>query len=299
MRVIMVWLGLAVLTIPRVASADVHATNGPLDPSVIEALTGVSGQWQDDSAFKVSVPRSDLDVSVNGIRISPPMGLTSWASFKRVGDRVVIMGDVVLLESQVSPVMDAALAGGLRITALHNHFLHDQPRIMFMHLGGHGRTEDLALAVGAVFRAIAAGSPEPTTVPSTGATPLQQTELEGILGRTGQMSNGVFRVVIDKPTNVDGHAVGKEMGVNTWAAFQGTSEQAAVAGDFAMYEDELDAVIRALRAAGIHVVAIHSHMVHETPRVIFLHYWGEGPAAALARGIRAALDAQESVAQAQ
>ena len=204
----------------------------------------------------------------------------------------MVMGDMVLLEDQVGAVMSAALENGLQVTALHNHFLWETPRVMFMHVGGMGDLPALAGAVGKVLGAIRA--PAATTLPRAALDParttLQPGRIEGILGHKGQFADGVYRVVIGRTASMHGHSVGAAMGVNTWAAFAGADEDAVVDGDFAMLESELQAVLRALRGAGIEVVAIHNHMTGEEPRMVFLHYWGRGPTDALARGLRAGLD---------
>jgi hypothetical protein len=205
------------------------------------------------------------------------------------------MGDLVLLEPQVNPVMSVALDNGLEVTALHNHFFGDEPKVMFMHIGGHGSAEDLAASVGKVFRAM---EEKPAATPRVEIDPartsLETLKIEEILGIKGEMKDGVLRFTIGKTARMHGETVGAAMGVNTWAAFAGSDSQAVVDGDFAMEERELQAVLKALRKGGIDVVAIHSHMTHEEPRIVFLHYWGTGPAARLAQVLRSALDAQAS-----
>jgi hypothetical protein len=266
----------------------------PFDTARIEQSTGAKGTFDEkEGTFKVTAPRRDLSVVVGSTaHLSPPMGLTSWATFQRVGDATAVMGDMVLEEGQVSPVMSAALDAGLEVTALHNHFLWESPRVMFMHIDGHGDTDPLARAVGKVFATIreTAGSKAPTLPsvdPAKGT--LDGAKIESALGRKGQLADGVYKVTIGRTTHAHGAAVGNTMGVNTWAAFAGVDDSAVVDGDFAMLETELQPVLKALRGAGIHVVAIHHHMTGETPRIVFLHYWGAGPAADLARGLKAAL----------
>jgi uncharacterized protein DUF1259 len=270
----------------------------PFDTARIETLTGAKGSLDAASGvFKVSVARRDLAVSVGGARLSPPMGLTSWAAFQRAGTQTMVMGDLVLTENQVSPVMSAALDAGLEVTALHNHFLWETPRVMFMHIGGHGDEATLAAAVGKVFARIAdtAAAPAPAaeTIDPAKST-LDPARLDAILHGKGQLADGVYKVVFGRVTSMHGTSVGSAMGVNTWATFAGSDERASVDGDFAMLEGELQGVLKALRAAGVNVVAIHQHMAGEEPRILFLHYWGVGPAAELARGLRAALDATAS-----
>jgi len=265
-----------------------------LDSALIERLTGAKGALDaSEGVFKVSVPRTDLGLEVAGVRITPRLGLTSWAAFKQMGNQFMVMGDLVLREDQVNPVMSAALDSGLEVTALHNHFLGDSPRVMFMHIGGHAPLEPLATAVGTVFRSLReTPAPAPRAAIDPAKTDLDPKAIEQILGRTGDFKDGVLRFSIGKASHMGGEAIGNAMGVNTWAAFAGSPGQAVVDGDFAMYESELQTVLKALRKAGISVAAIHNHMADETPRVVFLHYWGIGPAAELARGLRSALDAQ-------
>jgi hypothetical protein len=264
-----------------------------LDAARIEQLTGAKGALDaKEGTFKVSAPRKDLQVRVGSARLTPPMGLTSWATFMSAGEATMVMGDMVLEEGQVSPVMSAALDEGLEVTALHNHFLWESPRIMFMHIGGHGDEAKLAAAVGKVFARIretagAAAPAIPAVDPAQGS--LVPAKIESALGRKGQLADGVYKVTIGRTTQAHGMNVGNTMGVNTWAAFAGRDDSAIVDGDFAMLESELQPVLKALRGAGIHVVAIHHHMTGETPRIVFLHYWGAGPAADLARGLKAAL----------
>lgn len=265
-----------------------------LDGAKIEQLTGAKGALDPkEGVFKVSVPRGDLKVVAGGVHLTPPMGLTTWAAFTRSGAHTMVMGDLCLTEDQVNPVMSVALDNGLEVTALHNHFFWDSPKVMFMHIGGMGDEEKLAAAVGKVFAKIketAGGKGERPTVDIDPArTSLDPAKIDAVLGHKGELANGVYKVTIGRATKMGGHAVGKTMGVNTWAAFAGSDAQAVVDGDFAMLESELQGVLGALRAANIEVVAIHQHMTGEQPRVMFLHYWGVGATTALASGLKAAL----------
>ena len=287
----------ALILIAAVTSAagEPVANQPQLNTGRIEELTGEKGKLDErEGAFKVSVPRGDLDVRVAGVRMTPPMGLTSWASFKRIGQHTVVMGDMVLLEDQINPVMSIALDSGLEVTALHNHFLWDSPRVMFMHLGGMGSEEGLAAAVGKVFAKIKETSGGKGETPQAEIDPakssLDPAKIEAILHRKGDLTNGVYKVVVGRTTRMHGGVMGNTMGVNTWAAFAGSDDQAVVDGDFAMLESELQPVLKALRGAGINIVAIHQHMTGESPRILFLHYWGTGSTEALARGLRTALD---------
>ena len=195
----------------------------------------------------------------------------------------MVMGDIVLLENEVNPVMSAALDSGLEVTALHNHFLWDSPRVMFMHIGGAGNEEVLARAVGRVFarlqEVIASKPSMPMANIDPAKTSFDPAGIERMLGAAGTLKNGVYKVVLGRTATMAGHEIGKDMGVNTWAAF-------------AMLESEVQGVLKALRAANINIVAIHNHMLGESPRYVFLHYWGVGPVADLAKGLKSALSTQ-------
>jgi Domain of Unknown Function (DUF1259) len=262
-----------------------------LDFAAIDQATGAKGVWiAGEKVYKVSLPRTDLTVTAEGAKLSPPMGLTSWASFLEHGGQTIVMGDVVVTEDHVAPAMDAALAGGLEVTALHNHFAGDSPRIMFMHVAGTGDALRLAESIGKVFEA----SRAPMNVPAPGpidpaASSLDREALDRALGVKGDYANGVFKAVVGRTARMHGQSLGSAMGVNTWAAFAGSMDRAAVAGDFVMKESELQSVLKALRRAQIRVVAIHNHMTGEEPRLVFLHYWGVGPATSLSAGVRSAL----------
>jgi hypothetical protein len=274
-----------------------YAAAAALDTAKIEQLTGLKGALNEkEGVFKVSYPRADIEAAAAGVKLTPPLGLTAWAAFTKTGKHAMVMGDIVLLEDQVNPVMSAALDSGLEVTALHNHFFWDSPKVMFMHIGGMGDEEKLASAVGAVFAKLKETSGGKGEVLGADIDPtktsLDPAKIEAALGAKGELAKGVYKVTIGRKTKMSGHEMGNAMGVNTWAAFAGSDEKAVVAGDFAMYENELQGVLKALRKGGIAVVAIHNHMTAETPRVMFLHYWGIGPTAELATTLRAALDTQ-------
>src|SRR5436190_7666617 len=283
------------------SAATMSAPKGPapaqLDQAKIEQLTGAKGKLDEKSGvFKVSAPRADLKVMSGGVHITPPMGLTSWAAFTRAGNHTAVMGDIVLTEDQVNPVMSAALDGGLEVTALHNHFFWGNPKIMFMHIGGMGEEEKLATGVGAVFAKIKETAGGKGVVPKADIDPaksaLDAKKLDAVFaghGAPGEYKDGVYKVVVGRGAKMGGHEMGKAMGVNTWAALAGSDDQAVIDGDFAMQESELQGVLKSLRKSGINIVAIHQHMTGEQPRVLFLHYWGIGKAQELAGAVVGAL----------
>ena len=286
-----------------VSSEGAARQEQPFDSAKIEEITGLKGAWnKEEAVFKVSSPRVDLKVSVDRWTMPPFMGLTSWAAFQKGKPaEAMVMGDLVLMQDEVNPVMSELLGAGLSVTALHNHFFYDEPKVYFMHLGGEGATESLARGVRKAFdkvKAIRSGHAEPGT--SFGAEPLSEKSsitgknIDEIFGGKGQAKDGMFKVVIGRKTkSACGCEVGKEMGVNTWAAFAGTDENAVVDGDFAVLEGELQGVLKSLRGSGINIVAIHHHMTMEMPRILFLHYWGRGKASDLARAVKSAVNTQQ------
>lgn len=264
-----------------------------LDTATIEQVTGMTGTEQ-EGEYKLTVPQNDLDVTVDGFDIIPPMGLGSWAAFSPTDEGAMLMGDIVVKEDEIAEVQQVLIDHDLRVTALHNHFVRDEPGVMYMHIGGEGPEEELATGVKAVYDEIAelrGGHPADAEAEEVD-NELDTDRIAEILGHEGTMNRGVYKITIGRP-DVDllhnGSAVSTFMGFNTWAAWQGTEEDAAVAGDFVMLADEVDDVVEALVTNGIEVVALHNHMVHEEPRVFFLHYWGTGAADELAQGLRQAL----------
>lgn len=293
MSKIMNFFGLPILYIGlSVANQDLESQ---LDSSKIEELTGMKGELdQKSGVFKISVPRRDLKVHAQGVTITPPLGLTSWAAFKQVGSETVVMGDLVLLESQVNSVMKKALEHNLKVTALHNHFLEENPKIMFMHIEGMGKIADVSVAIKEVFNEIKTSSSSKKEISLSEIIPDQSNfdvkKIEAILGKKGTLKEGVYKIVWGRTTKMDGHEMGETMGVNTWAAFAGTDQEAVMLGDIAMAEDEVQNVIKTLLKRNIKVVALHQHMLGENPRIIFLHYWGRGNTQELANGLQEALN---------
>jgi hypothetical protein len=266
----------------------------------IDEITGAKGVYTtSEDVHKVTFPRGDLKVTVDRWAMHPFMGLTSWAAFTSHSSHVMVMGDLTLVEDEVNPVMSVALENGLEVTALHNHFFFDNPKIMFMHIGGTGDVDQLAGAVRKAVdkvREIRTASPAPaSSFPGpriAGKSSITPGPIEEILGVKGQSQEGMYKVSIGREAKAHGQPVGNQMGVNTWAAFAGSDDNAVVDGDFAMLASEVQGVLRVLRGAGINIVAIHNHMTHEDPSYYFLHYWGRGEAADLAKAIRSAIDVQ-------
>jgi len=271
-----------------------------VDAARVAAATGGKPETS-DNVVKVSFPRDDVRVDVDGwTKMAPFMGLTSWAAFapgEKPGVETMVMGDLVLFEDEVNPAMSAALEGGLEVTALHNHFFFDKPHVYFMHIGGEGSVDQLGKAVKATLdaeRAIrqknaqpanAFGSPPPTPSKIDGA------KLDAIFGVKGAVKDGMYKATMGRKTRAEcACTIGKAMGVNTWAAFGGADDNAVVDGDFAVAESELQSVLKSLRGSGVNIAAIHSHMTGESPRILFLHYWGRGRAADLAAAVKRALD---------
>ena len=265
-----------------------------LDIQKIEQITGMKGA-EKNGEYKITVPQNDLNVVVDGFKIIPPMGLGSWAAFTPCADSAMVMGDIILTETDLAPVQQEVIRQGFAITAIHNHFVRNRPNVMYMHIDGSGDISKLSASVKAIFEKVkeARGKDPKAGKPDSVANTINIPLLDSIIGRKGEMSKGVYKYTIGRPDvalREHGIPVSTFMGFNTWAAWQGTPEKAAVAGDFTMLEMEVAPVIKTLIENGIEVVAVHNHMVHETPKIFFLHYWGVGPAEKLAKGLRAALD---------
>lgn len=265
----------------------------PLDHERIAQILGRTGVLQ-GGEFKVTVPQNDLDVQVDGFPIIAPMGLGSWAAFTPGPRGAVLMGDLVVQETELAAVQSTLIAQGLTVTGLHNHFARETPSVLFMHIGGEGPADSLARGVRAVLdRVSALRGGDPAAAPARSvSSALDTAAIARGLGASGQFARGVYRVTLGRPDvalAAHGTAVTSFMGFNTWAAWQGTESRAAVAGDFAMLADEAAPVVRALVEGGFEVVALHNHMTHEQPSVYFLHYWGVGPQAELLATLRSAL----------
>ena len=289
-----------VLRIAMVLMAAAMAWSQPM-PSEYEAVLKVLGRQGDykSNVLKVNVPRSDLKVSIDGVATPTPFGFGGWIAMTRGnGGHDVMMGDLVLMEDEVNPVMSALLSNGLEVTALHNHFLFESPRVFYMHVHGHGTPAELARRVRPALDLVGKGAPQHQSLVSGGrssvsAGSLDTARIAKLVGHEGEQSGQVYKITIGRDdihlTEMGAH-INARMGLNTWAAFYGGDSSAEISGDVAMLAGEVTPVLKALRANGLNVTAIHNHMIGGDPTVYFLHYWGTGPAEKLAAGFRAALN---------
>jgi hypothetical protein len=278
-----------------------NAQEVPAEYQQVLKIVGKSGDYK-SNVLKVNIPRNDLHMKIAGIPLPTPFGFGGWfAMTKGEGGHDVLMGDLVLTQEEVNPVMSALLEHGLEVTALHNHFFWDEPRVFYMHVHGHGQAVELANEIKPALDLIGRGTSAPSTVPPTTTTtpaakPAMDTaKIAKIVGHEGEQSGAVYKITIgrdDLSVKEMGATINARMGLNTWAAFAGTDQDAEIAGDIAMLETEVTPTLKALRAHGLDVVAIHNHMTNSRPMIIFLHYWGRGPADNLATGFKAALDEQ-------
>jgi len=244
--------------------------------------------------LKVNIPRNDLKMTIQGVSTPTPFGFGGWVALTKATDGSdVMMGDLVLLQEEVNPVMSALLDNGIDVTALHNHFFWDDPHVFYMHVHGMGKAADLARRVKPGLDLIGHVTPAASAPASSGGTPLDTAKIAKIVGHEGEQSGAVYKITVgrdDLGMKEHGATINARMGLNTWAAFVGTQEDAVVAGDVAMVESEVTPVLKALRKNGVEVVAIHHHMTADRPVVIFLHYWGRGSAEKLAAAFKSALD---------
>jgi hypothetical protein len=288
-RVLLLGLACSLLVV-----SGVRAQSPPAEYQSVLTSLGRTGDFK-DGVLKVNIPRSDLKVTIGQRSAPTPFGFGGWVAFTKGTDgKDVMMGDLVLSEDEVNPVMSKLLENGLEVTALHNHFFWEQPRIFYMHVHGMGTAADIAgrlrpaLALIPTPPAPATGAAAPAPPPSG----LDVAALARIVGQEGEQSGPVYKITIGRP-DIDlrerGAKINARMGLNTWAAFTGTNADAMVAGDVAMLAPEVTPVLKALRSAGINVVAIHHHMTGTDPMIIFLHYYGTGSAETLAQGVRAAV----------
>jgi hypothetical protein len=289
------------LTLALCGSSDVaFGQHGDrLDADRIAAAAGTKATTTKDGVVRLLWPRTDVAVSVEGVPIEPLTELSSWAGFTATSKGAMLMGDTVVFQDEVSPAMDAAFAHGLEVTALHNHFFFDQPKVYFMHIGGHGDPEKMAAGVKAIWDSIKehrSKSPVPAEV-FPGGTPqsgtLDAMAIEKIVEHPVEKIKATVRLTLGREGGrMEGVAIGGSIGLMSWATWSGSDDLAAVAGDFCSLGPEVQPILRAMRKAGIHIVSLHNHMIGEEPKYYFIHFWGKGPATDLARGIRSALDAQ-------
>src|SRR5438876_6914548 len=280
------------LTLASVAMAQ----EVPADYQQVLTMLGKQGDYK-ANVLKVNIPRNDLSVTVANVKTPTPFGFGGWVAMtKGTGGMDVMMGDLVLTQDEVNPVMSALLDNGIDVTALHNHFLWDEPRMYYMHVHAHGKPADLARKVKPAIDLIGKGASRPAAAPAPAAaapaTTIDTAKLAQIVGTPGEQSGAVYKITIgrdDLKLTEMGAPINARMGLNTWAAFVGTNENAAVAGDVAMLANEVTPVLKVLRKNGIDVVAIHHHMTGTQPAIYFLHYWGTGPTDKLAAAFKAAL----------
>jgi hypothetical protein len=273
------------------------AQEAPSDYQQVMKIVGKQGDYK-ANVLKVNIPRSDLRMKIAGHSVPTPFGFGGWfAMTKGDGGEDIVMGDLVLTQDEVNPVMTALLDHGLEVTALHNHFFWDEPRVFFMHIHGHGKAVDLANRIKPALSLIGLakeGEEDAVRKPATKqGTTLDTERIAKTVGHAGEQTGLVYKITLGRDDlNVKdmGATINARMGLNTWAAFVGTNDDAAVAGDIAMLENEVNPVLKALRSNGLDVVAIHHHMINTQPMIIFLHYWGRGPAEKLATGFKAAVD---------
>jgi hypothetical protein len=284
---------------PAHAQAGGPASQNPSnDWKAVEDAMGRTGQMQPGDVIKFAMPRKDLHVTLGGVEIEPALALGSWAAFKRDGNQAMVMGDLVLTEGELEPVMMKLQQGGVQEAAVHNHLIGESPRVMYMHIASHGDPVQMAKTI---HDALAMSN---TPGPDTGATSASPTELsfdqkqvEKILGHGGKVNGGVLQIAVPRaePITDAGMKVPPSMGVATALNFQPAGKgKAAITGDFVLLGSEVNPVIKALRTNGISVTALHSHMLMEEPRLFFMHFWAHDDAVRLAKGLRAALDATNS-----
>jgi hypothetical protein len=270
-----------------------------LNTARIDEITGLKGKFNErEGVYKVTFPRDDVKVNVDGWTMPPFMGLGTWAAFTATRGGAMVMGDTVLFEDEVNAAMTAALDNGLNVTALHNHFFFDKPKVFFMHIEGEGSLDKLASAVKKIYDSVKPiRGPDPNPADSfekVGQVPLPEKNsitaapLNEIFGMQGESKDGMVKFTIGRAAKMHGVKIDNTMGVNTWAAFGGSDDNAVVDGDFAVTENELQAGLKSLVKNHIYIVAIHQHMTHEQPRMMFFHYWGRGRAKELAENIKSA-----------
>ena len=261
----------------------------------VEQAIGRAGSLQPGEVYKVSFPRGDLTVTLDGVVIKPALALGSWAAFKETsGGQTMAMGDLVLLESEVTPVIDTLQKGGIEQSALHNHLIGESPHVLYLHFAGHGDPARLARTLHDALALTKTPMEPPTAPPVTpSAIDLPTADLDRLIGRAGKVAGGTYQFAVPRAEKIVEHGaeIPPSMGMAIALNFQPTGNgRAAITGDFALLSSEVNPVIRILRGAGIAVTAIHSHMLDETPRLFFMHFWANDDAKTLATALRSALD---------
>jgi hypothetical protein len=284
-------------TVPQSESA----AQSPVDWAAVGRALGKAGTMQAGDVYKIGLPRTDMQVTIGTTTIKPALALGSWVAFKQTGvNEAMVMGDLVLLDSEVVPVTTALQEGGIEQTAIHNHLLGESPHVFYMHIRGMGDPVKVATAIHAAL--VLTKTPLGESPPASNAAPafeLDSAQVVRGLGRSGKVNGGVYQVSVPRAETISegGMAVPPAMGVATALNFQPVGGgRAAVSGDFVLVASEVNPVIQSLRQNGIAVTALHSHMLDESPRLFFMHFWAVDDAGRLARGLRAALDRTHSVA---
>src|SRR5882762_1159605 len=259
----------------------------------VEQALGKAGSMQPGDVYKVSLPRSDLKVTVSGIELKPALALGSWVAFKKTGDMTMVMGDLVLTEDEVTPVMTKLEEGGVEPTALHNHVLHESPRVMYMHIHAMGDAVKIAKAIHDALALSKTPFAAPAATSPTQDLGIDTKQIDQIMGQSGRVNGGVYQFSVPRADKImdNDMEIPPAMGIAQAINFQPTGGgKAAITGDFVLLASEVNPVIKALRDNGIEVTALHSHMLVETPHLFFMHFWANDDAQKLARGLRAALD---------
>jgi hypothetical protein len=279
-----------IATLPALALC-VTAAAADIEWSKVDEALGKKGADLPGGVHKYGLPRSDLSVTVDGVAIKPALALGSWVAFQRTGDGAMVMGDLVLTDTEISPVMQRLIEGGIEITAIHNHLLRTSVPVFYMHIGGHG---DPVKLVQTLHAALAVSkTPFSQTIPSPAPLELDPAAIEKALGYKGTANGGVFQFGIPRAEAISeaGMQIPASMGTATALNFQPTGGgKAAVTGDFVLLGSEVNPVLRTLRQHGIEVTALHSHMIDDSPHLFFMHFWANDDALRLAQGLRAALD---------